>query len=105
MGIATVHIDTVDGFDTPARCFLMDPPVADPYDGQPREFVTIWVAPGYGGHHLPQTCVIGALENGASAYRSHRLWPGSVPLYGDPEDLNHAYWLALQHLGYNLEVS
>ncbi|WP_280317313.1 hypothetical protein [Nocardia wallacei] len=96
MPTATVHIESVDGFAGPARCFRVDPP----YQG--HDYVTVWAQRAFGIHQGPEVALVPATETGAAAGPTLMRRPGSFVLHDDPdtpERIDGAYWLALLMLG------
>ncbi|AHH20872.1 hypothetical protein NONO_c60960 [Nocardia nova SH22a] len=99
MATATVHIDDVQGFPGPARCFKVDPP----YHG--ADFVVVWAQPSFGRHQEPEAGLVPATETGACAERSVKKRGGSYVLHDEPdtqERIDGAHWLALIMAGYTL---
>lgn len=106
MATATVHIENVEGFAGPARCFKLDPPVT--LGGVDSPYVTVWTQSAYGQLIKPEACLIPATESGAAAPMvpgtppTLTRQPGSFVMHDDPDTpavIDGAYALALLMLG------
>lgn len=101
MRTAKVHIPLIDGiYAGQARCYEVDPPLPDPDNGSPRQYVTVIIQPGRAGHQLPEALVFAAEPQfGAPVGPSMMRLPGSGPLYFQPEYPEHGWLYALMPLG------